>query len=92
MLSEKVDTTVSKGVLRVLGTAVGGTLGKRAAALRMHAHCFWPAQPRQGWLFRRLLRVSACCRHPAGITICCVRGTSAGSFGALLALAPGFVA
>jgi hypothetical protein len=27
VLSEKVDTTVSKGVLRMAGTAVGGTLG-----------------------------------------------------------------
>lgn len=27
VLSEKVDTTVSKGVLRIFGTAVGGTLG-----------------------------------------------------------------
>ncbi len=32
VLSEKVDTTVSKGVLRVLGTVVGGTLGKRPSA------------------------------------------------------------
>ena len=29
MLSEKVDTTVSKGVLRIVGTAVGGTFGVR---------------------------------------------------------------
>lgn len=28
MLSEKIDTTVSKGVLRVAGTAIGGTIGK----------------------------------------------------------------
>ena len=28
VLSEKIDTTVSKGVLRVAGTAIGGTLGE----------------------------------------------------------------
>ena len=27
VLSEKVDTTVSKGVLRIFGTAVGGAFG-----------------------------------------------------------------
>ncbi len=28
VLSEKIDTTVSKGVLRVTGTAIGGSLGE----------------------------------------------------------------
>ena len=28
VLSEKVDTTLSKGILRVGGTVVGGTLGE----------------------------------------------------------------
>lgn len=28
VLSEKIDTTLSKGVLRVAGTAIGGTLGE----------------------------------------------------------------
>jgi uncharacterized membrane protein YccC len=27
VLSEKVDTTVSKGVLRIIGSAIGGTFG-----------------------------------------------------------------
>jgi uncharacterized membrane protein YccC len=29
VLSEKVDMTVSKGILRILGTAIGATLGKQ---------------------------------------------------------------
>lgn len=32
MLSEKVDTTLSKGILRVGGTVVGGSLGERLSS------------------------------------------------------------
>ena len=35
VLSEKVDTTLSKGVLRIGGTVVGGSLGEDLTALNL---------------------------------------------------------
>ena len=35
VLSEKVDTTLSKGVLRIVGTVVGGTLGEHMIRLTL---------------------------------------------------------
>ena len=42
VLSEKVDTTLSKGILRVGGTVVGGTLGEPSSCS--------PPQLTQDWL------------------------------------------
>ena len=47
VLSEKVDTTLSKGILRVGGTVVGGTLGEPSSCS--------PAQSTQDWLCDRKL-------------------------------------
>ena len=47
VLSEKVDTTVSKGVLRIIGSAIGGTFG--ASTLQRNRKAYEDIQLNRGF-------------------------------------------